>query len=232
MTGPAVDELAAHVGGIRSACVLLDVARATRYRRARPPRHGCARPRPAHALSDDEQQHVLAVLAEPRFADKSVAQVWATLLDEGVYLCSQATMHRLLRAAGLAGERRRQATHPPRAVPELHADAPQQVWTWDITKLAGPTRGVYYDCYTVLDIFSRLVVGWTVAAREDAATAEALLRDAMDRHGRPRAVHADRGTSMTSKPSRSCWSIWGSRAAIPARTSPTTTRTPRRSSRP
>ena len=202
MTGPAVQELAVHVGGIKPACALLGASRATWHRRSRPPVQGCARPRgrPAHALSDAERARVLAVLAEPRFADKSVAQVWATLLDEGVYLCSQATMHRLLRAAGQAGDRRRQATHPSHSRPELHATAPVQVWSWDITKLKGPARGEYFDCYVVLDIFSRLAVGWTVAAREDARIAEDLLRATIGRHGRPRSIHADRGTSMTSKP--------------------------------
>jgi putative transposase len=143
---------------------------------------------------------VLARLNSSRFADKSVAQAWATLLDEGEYLCSMSTMHRLLRQAGQSGERRRQATHPPRMKPELLATAPGQVWSWDITKLRGPERGVYYDLYVVIDIFSRYVVGWTVAAREDAHIATALLAEAMTVHGTPVSVHADRGTSMTSKP--------------------------------
>ncbi|OMH22908.1 IS3 family transposase, partial [Tersicoccus phoenicis] len=98
-------------------------------------------------------------------------QVWATLLDEGIYLCSRSTMHRILRENAMAGERRRQAVHPPRARPELVATAPGQVWSWDITKLKGPDRGVYYDLYVVLDIFSRFVVAWTIAAREDAEIA-------------------------------------------------------------
>ena len=131
----------------------------------------------------------------------SVGQCWATLLDEGVYLCSMSTMHRLLRRHGLTGgERRRQAAHPARARPELLATAPGQVWSWDITKLRGPARGVYYDLYVILDIFSRYVTGWTVAARESAAIAEQLIADAVNRHGRPGSLHADRGTSMTSKP--------------------------------
>ncbi|MGI3786720.1 MAG: transposase, partial [Janthinobacterium lividum] len=135
-----------------------------------------------------------------RFADKSVGQCWATLLDEGTYLCSMSTMHRLLRRAGQAGERRRQATHPARARPELLATAPLHVWSWDITKLRGPARGVYYDCYVILDIYSRYVVGFTVAARESGEIAEQLITDSIAHHGRPRSLHADRGTSMTSKP--------------------------------
>ena len=126
--------------------------------------------------------------------------MWATLLDEGVYLCSQSTMHRILRAKGASGERRRQATHPAKKKPELIATAPVQVWSWDITKLQGPTRGVFYQLYVVLDIFSRYVVAWTLQHREDSDIAEQMLRGAMDIHGIPQSVHADRGTSMTSKP--------------------------------
>ena len=109
-------------------------------------------------------------------------------------------MHRILRANHAAGERRSQATHPPRAIPELLATKPGQVWSWDITKLRGPQRGVYFDLYVILDIFSRYVVGWTVAAREDSMLATELLEQAMGVHGIPDVVHADRGTSMTSKP--------------------------------
>lgn len=109
-------------------------------------------------------------------------------------------MHRLLRRAGQTGERRRQATHPARTVPELLATGPQQVWSWDITKLKGPTRGVSYDLYVILDIFSRYVTGWTVAARETGEIAEQLIATAVAVHGRPGSLHADRGTSMTSKP--------------------------------
>ena len=143
---------------------------------------------------------MLAVLTSDRFVDKSVAQTWATLLDEGTYLCSMSTMHRILRANHAAGERRCQATHPPRTVPELLATKPGQVWSWDITKLRGPQRGVYYDLYVVLDIFSRFVVAFTVAASEDSLLAKELLEQAMGVHGIPDVVHADRGTSMTSKP--------------------------------
>ena len=111
-----------------------------------------------------------------------------------------ATMHRILRAHGAAGERRAQATHPARTKPELVATKPGQVWSWDITKLRGPERGVYYDLYVVLDIFSRFVVAWTIAACEDSQIAKTMLEQAMGVHGIPEAIHADRGTSMTSKP--------------------------------
>jgi len=198
---PAVVELAAHTSTSR-ACALLGWSRATHYRARRPPRDRVAKPRtvPVNALSAAEAARVLAELNSARFADKSVGQCWATLLDEGTYLCSMSTMHRLLRRAGQAGERRRQATHPARTRPELLATAPLHVWSWDITKLRGPTRGQYYDCYVILDIYSRYVVGFTVAARESGEIAEQLITDAVARHGRPRSLHADRGTSMTSKP--------------------------------
>jgi putative transposase len=198
---PAVAELAAYTSTAR-ACALLGWSRATHYRAQKPraDRPARTRPTPPNALTDAEREQVLDRLNSSRFADKSVAQTWATLLDEGEYLCSMSTMHRLLRQAGQSGERRRQATHPPRTKPELLATAPGQVWPWDITKLRGPQRGVYYDLYVVIDIFSRYVVGWTVAAREDAAIATELIAEAVRVHGAPGSVHADRGTSMTSKP--------------------------------
>jgi len=202
---PLVDELAVHTS-IKTACELLGRARGSHYRaaqRAARPRPFGPHPRrvtPPNALSTAERERVLAVLTEPRFADKAVAQTWATLLDEGTYLCSMSTMHRILRANTMAGERRRQATHPPRKKPELLATKPGQVWSWDITKLRSAVRGVYYDLYVVIDIYSRYVVAWTVAAREDSEIAKTMLEHAMGVHGIPEAIHADRGTSMTSKP--------------------------------
>jgi len=199
---PAVAELAENTCTAR-ACALLGWSRATHYRARRPPaapRQPGSRPTPPNALTAAEREHVLAVLTSDRFADKSVAQVWATLLDEGVYLASMSTMHRLLRERGLARERRRQATHPARTRPELLAGRPCEVWSWDITKLRGPARGTYFDLYVIIDIYSRYVVGWTVAATEDSQLARELMEQAMAVHGRPGTIHADRGTSMTSKP--------------------------------
>ncbi len=205
MINPLVGELADHTD-VKTACALLGRPRASHYRAQRrakaphPVREPAPRPAPLNALTDTERRGVLDVLTSDRFADKSVAQTWAVLLDEGTYLCSQSTMHRILRANDSAGERRAQATHPPRVKPELVATRPGQVWSWDITKLRGPDRGVYYDLYVVLDIFSRFVVAWTIAAREDSEIAKAMLHEAMGVHGVPEALHADRGTSMTSKP--------------------------------
>ena len=133
MINPAVDALAPLVG-TAAACTLLGRARASHYRARRPPMLGPARARPAaaNALTDAERAQVLEVLTSDRFVDKSVAQTWATLLDEGTYLCSRSSMHRILRANHAAGERRCQATHPSRAIPELLATRPGQVWSWDI----------------------------------------------------------------------------------------------------
>lgn len=206
MINPAVDDLAGaltgRLGGLRTACALLGRSRASHYRAEIGPRLGPARcrSRPASALTAAEEQHVLDVVTSERFADKSVAQIWAVLLDEGTYLCSQSTIHRLLRRNGIAGDRRAQATHPARVKPELVAVRVGQVWTWDITKLRGPARGVYYELYVVIDIYSRYVVAWRVEASEDSALAEQMLTEAMGRHQIPDVVHADRGTSMTSKP--------------------------------
>ncbi|MCW2616850.1 MAG: transposase [Frankiales bacterium] len=185
------------------ACALLGKPRASHYRDRAPlpvvPAQRAARASPSNALTTAEQDEIISVLTSDRFCDKSVAQTWATLLDEGVYLGSMSTMHRLLRLIGAAGDRREQATHPARARPELMATKPGDVWSWDITKLRGPQRGVYYDLYVILDIYSRYVVGWTVAAREDSAIAVELIATAAMVHGPPASLHADRGTSMTSK---------------------------------
>jgi putative transposase len=201
MINPVIDELAEHTD-VKTACGLLGRPRGSHYRAKAPQRvrETAPRPTPPNALTEAERTQVLQVLTGERFADKSVAQTWATLLDEGTWLCSMSTMHRILRAHGCAGERRAQATHPARVKPELMAAKPGQVWSWDITKLRGPDRGVYYDLYVVLDIFSRFVVAWTIAACEDSEIAKNMLEEAMGVHGIPEAVHADRGTSMTSKP--------------------------------
>lgn len=154
------------------------------------------------ALSEDERGRVLAVLNSARFVDKAPAQVWATLLDEGLYLCSISTMYRLLRGCGQVRERRRQATHAARVRPELVARGPNQVFTWDITKLKTAVKGVYHDLYVMIDIYSRYVVHWEVHARENAEPAEQFIAAAIRANGgqAPAHVHADRGTSMTSKP--------------------------------
>ncbi|MCP4100548.1 MAG: transposase family protein, partial [Lentisphaerae bacterium] len=154
-------------------------------------------------MSEAERQHVLLVLRSEQYCDLAPAQVWAQLLDDGIYLCSIRTMYRLLAAAGQNRERRRQRTHPARTKPELIARNPNQVWSWDITKLAGPERGIYYELFVIIDIYSRYVVAWTVAPAETGELAEAFIADAIDSQQVDRdqlTLHADRGSSMTSKP--------------------------------
>jgi putative transposase len=143
------------------------------------------------------------VLHSERFADTAPAEAWAALLDEGRYLGSVSTFYRVLREAGESRERRRQATHPAAVKPELAAAAPNQVYSWDITKLRGPAKWTYYYLYVILDIFSRYAVGWMVATRESAALAEKLIAATCAKQGITRGqltIHADRGSSMTSKP--------------------------------
>jgi putative transposase len=189
----------------KRACALLGASRATIYRRRRPPAPSLPtrRPEPANKLTEAERQRILTVLRSEEYCDLAPAQVWARLLDDGIYLCSISTTYRLLAIAGENRERRRQRTHPARKRPELIARRPNQVWSWDITKLQGPTRGIYYELFVIIDIFSRYVVGWMVSPAETGELAEAFIADALARHGVERdqlTLHADRGTSMTSKP--------------------------------
>jgi putative transposase len=203
----AVATLAPAVGTVR-ACRAVGQPRSGWYRRHRqsPPPPRSPRPAPApqpRALSAAERAQGLDVLHAERFWDAAPATVYATLLDEGSYLCSPSTMYRLLRQAGETGDRRRHATHPPRVKPELLASGPNQCWSWDITKLAGPAKWTWFYLYVILDIYSRYVVGWMVAAREAALLAERLLADtitAQQVKAGTFTVHADRGSSMTSKP--------------------------------
>ncbi|MDP2066762.1 MAG: integrase core domain-containing protein, partial [Burkholderiaceae bacterium] len=179
--------------------------RAAQRRRAfvGPPRRPAARPSPPLALDAQERQDLLATLNSERFADTAPAAVHATLLDEGRYLGSVRTMYRLLAANGSSRERRDQLNHPAYTKPELLATGPNQVWSWDITKLKGPAKWTCFHLYVILDIFSRLVVGWLIALRESAELAEQLIADTVARHTVLPGVltlHADRGASMRSKP--------------------------------
>jgi putative transposase len=158
---------------------------------------------PARALGPAERETILARLHEERFQDRSPAAVYATLLDEGEYYCSIRTMYRLLAEHGEVRERRDQLTHPPYQKPELLATAPNQLWSWDITKLLGPAKWTYFYLYVILDLFSRYVTGWMVTLRESAELAKRLIEESCQKQGiRPGqlTLHADRGTSMTSKP--------------------------------
>ncbi|WP_035925503.1 DDE-type integrase/transposase/recombinase [Pseudofrankia sp. EUN1h] len=190
---------------VKRACALAGRSRATHYRHAAPggPRHGPWLPRtaPPAALRDAERAQVLGVLNSSAYADLAIPQVWARELDAGRYWCSLSTMYRIARSAGQSRERRAQASHPPRVRPELAATGPGEVWTWDITALKGPVKGTWYKLYVILDIYSRYVTGWLVAAAEDAVVAKDFLADAIARNGIPPvAIHADRGGAMVSKP--------------------------------
>ena len=188
--------------GAAPACRALDLPRASLYRGRRPAAVARPRPSPPRALTIGERHAVLDLL-HTRFIDQAPAQVHATLLDEGTYLCSPRTMYRVLDDAHEIKERRDQVRRPHYAAPELLATRPNEVWSWDITKLLGPTKWTYFYLYVILDIFSRYVVGWMLAPRESAALAERLIADTCAKQGivpGQLTVHADRGAAMTSKP--------------------------------
>jgi len=199
-------EALAPVIGTRPACQALGASPATIYRRRRPsePRPPRPRPTPARALSEPERERVLQVLHSERFVDVSPEETYATLLDEGTYLCSTRTMYRLLEAKhGGVRERRDQLTHPAYAKPELLAERPNELWSWDISKLKGPAKWTWFYLYVILDVFSRYAVGWTVQYRETAQLATALIEQATEQQRIGRdvlTVHADRGGPMRSKP--------------------------------
>jgi len=194
--------------GAAPACRALGLPRASLYRMRRTldpdleaPR--LPRPAPPRALAPDERAAVLDTLHCERFMDHAPAQVHATLLDEGTYLCSPRTMYRILDSAQEVKERRDQVRRPHYAKPELLATRPNEVWSWDITKLMGPAKWTYFYLYVILDIFSRYVVGWMVAPYESAALAEGLISETCDKQRIVKGqltLHADRGSSMKSKP--------------------------------
>jgi putative transposase len=196
--------------GVKASCDAVGLPRATWYRaqasasRTTPGSQCETRSRMAspRALSSAERKCVLDLVHEPRFIDLSLPQVWATALDEGRYLCSQRTMYRILDAQGEVRERRDQLRRPVYTKPELLATGPNQVWTWDITKLKGPRKWNYFHLYVIIDIFSRKVVGWMVAERESAELAKRLIEATIEKEGiepGQLTIHADRGSSMKSK---------------------------------
>jgi putative transposase len=186
----------------RQATGLLGLSRATdaRHRVFGPKRPRRPAGPPVNRLSDEQRSEVLCVLNSPKYCELAVPQVWAHLLDNGVFLCSIPTMYRLLAAQGMTRERRRQRTHPAKKKPELIASGPLQVWSWDITKLRGPVRGTYYNLYVCIDIFSRYVVGWMISQRETGPLARRFLKRCIRSQHNPTGltIHADRGSAVTS----------------------------------
>ena len=198
-----VEQLAPNVGRA-AACRVLSIPRASLYRHIGSPEPAVPPvPTPARALGAAERQTVLDHLHSERFRDKAPGEVFATLLDEGTYVCSIRTMYRILEQAGQVRERRDQLRHPHYQKSELLATAPNQVWSWDITKLLGPAKWTYFYLYVILDIFSRYVVGWMVAPHESAELAKRLIGETCAKQGIAAGqliIHADRGSLMTSQP--------------------------------
>lgn len=193
--------------GIKPACKALKVSRAGFYRtqalKATPSVEPHKRSSPPRALSSDERHGVLDILHTERFVDKAPYEVYATLLDEGQYHCSIRTMYRILDENKEVKERRNQLSHPVYQKPELLATAPNQVWSWDITKLLGPVKWTYFYLYVIMDIFSRYVVGWMIASAESAVLAESLIGETCAKQNIEKGqltLHADRGSSMKAKP--------------------------------
>lgn len=198
----AAEQLGRRVG-VHRACETLGVSRASVYRRRRAPVNARPRPRPPLALTPHEREQVLAVLHTERFIDQAPRAVYATLLEEGQYLASVRTFYRILAQAGESGERRAQRRHPSYTKPELLATGPNELWSWDITKLKGPVKWSYFYLYVIIDVFSRCVVGWMVAERESSQLARRLITHSYDNHAivpGQLTLHADRGSSMKSKP--------------------------------
>lgn len=199
----AIKEYGSQVGAT-SLCRALGVSRTSLWRAMNPPEKQATKParKPARALTEAEREAVLDVLHEERFVDMAPAEVWATLIDEGRYLCSMRTMYRILKSEGEVKERRSQRNGRAYQKPELLATGPNQVWSWDITKLKGPVKWSYFYLYVIMDISSRYVVGWMVAHRESAALAEKLIKATCLKQGITKdqlTIHADRGSSMKSK---------------------------------
>lgn len=213
-----IQQLSQQAIPVSQACAALEIPRSSYYRTQAPPAAATAsateavaptgeattktRPASPRALSEVEKETVRQLLHSQRFMDSSPYQVYGVLLDEGVYHCSIATMYRLLRDEGEQHERRRHQVHPAYAKPELLTTAPNQLWTWDITKLRGPVKWHYFYLYVLLDVFSRYVVGWLVAEREAAYLAEELISESCHKQGIQRdqlTIHSDRGGPMTAK---------------------------------
>jgi putative transposase len=188
--------------GVQPMCAGLGLARASYYRVQRPSCGVATQPTYPPALSVGERQDVLGVLNSEKFWDQAPGEVYATLLDQGRYLCSERTMHRILAADQQVRERRHQLRHPQYQTPELNASRLNEVWSRDSTKLLGPARWTYFHLYVILDIFSRYVVGCIMVYRESAQLGKKLIEQTIERQNldpTTLTVHADRGPGITSK---------------------------------
>lgn len=209
-----VEELDSPTLSIVQACNALGISRATMYRRTTPPKPPSYSSRPPNPrrLGENERQAILDVLHSEQFVDQPPPEVYAALLSQGVYMASIRTMYRVLAEQGESRERRAQRASVRHVKPTLTATAPNEVWTWDITKLRSVVPGVMYCLYVIMDLFSRMVVGWLLAERENAAHAERLFADTIARHGiAPGAltVHADRGSPMKSEDLAQLFAVLG-----------------------
>ena len=194
-----------HEHGVAAVCAALGVPRSSlyRHRNGKTDKEPGPRPTPPRSLSQTEKDEVLDLLNSERFQDLAPREVYAILLDEGLYYSSWRTMYRILAVEAEVRERRNQLRHPVYSKPELMATGPKQVWSWDITKLRGPSKGIYYYLYVLLDIFSRYATGWMVAERESAELAQELIAETCAKQGiepGTLTLHADNGPEMTSKP--------------------------------
>jgi len=188
--------------GVTAACELVGVPRSSFYRARQPKAEAVARPTPARALTPAERNEVRQLLNSERFVDQAPRQVYATLLDEELYLCHWRTMYRILESHQEVKERRNQRQHPPAPKPQLETSGPRQLWSWDITKLKGPAKWQHYYLYVILDVYSRFVVGWLLAEVESAELAETLIATTCQREGiqaEQLGLHSDRGPAMQSK---------------------------------
>jgi len=235
----AVVALAPTPGLTAGACSVLNLSRASVYRQrwrlTRPQAMRRPRPKPFRALAAIERQIVLDLLHAPRFADQAPAEIYAGLLDEGVYHCSIRTMYRILAASQEVRERRKQLRHPVYKKPELLAQAPNEVWSWDITKLMGPAKWSYFYLYVIIDIFSRRVVGWCVADRESATLFAALFEDATTKHPAPKGSSPCTPTAVARcapRPRHCCSPISASPNLTAGRTPPMTIRSRKATSKP
>ena len=206
MKADCVEQLTTIGWPLTRACVCVDYPRASYYRHHRTAKKTTRQPLPQSrrvqpaTLTDEERGLILAELSKAEYSSLSVGQVFYRAWDDGRYIASLSSWYRVAADHGMSGDRRRQARANPKKKPELVAHRPGQVWSWDITKLKSPVRGVYWHLYVIVDVYSRYVVAWELQPYEDGRIAETMIGRAIERHGRPDYIHSDNGAAMVSKP--------------------------------